>query len=231
VKRRWWVIGGVVLIAAASGAGFWWWQVSQSQPDEVVNSRGGSIVMGEQGNGAVNKPSDDLSEVAAPLTTGQVSGAAAEGSGAASNSIPINGAAGKNNDNAQSGGQAAHKLPEPSEFEVYEKYKNEQAALFVDIVAGTGPEVKMGSTVMVHYRGWLTNGKVFDESYARGEPYGFVEGEHRVILGWEQGLFGMKTGGKRRLVIPPVVGYGDKSNGPIPAGSLLIFDVELIGVK
>jgi peptidylprolyl isomerase len=163
-----------------------------------------------------------------PVSGGQVSGAAAEGGGAASNSIPINGTVGGNSSSEQ---PAAQKLPGPADFEVYEQYKNQKAALLADIVLGTGPEVAMGSTVTVHYRGWLINGKVFDESYGRGQPYSFVEGEHRVILGWEQGLFGMKTGGKRRLIIPSAVGYGEQAMGSIPPNSLLVFDVELVGVK
>lgn len=72
---------------------------------------------------------------------------------------------------------------------------------------------------------------MFDESYSRGQTFAFTPGEHRVIAGWEQGVIGMKVGGKRRLVVPPAVGYGSQANGPIPGGSVLIFDIELLEVK
>jgi FKBP-type peptidyl-prolyl cis-trans isomerase len=100
-----------------------------------------------------------------------------------------------------------------------------------DLTVGTGAEAATGKTVSVHYTGTLTNGTKFDSSVDRGTPFEFTLGEGRVIQGWEQGVKGMKVGGKRKLVIPPSLGYGSQANGSIPANSTLIFEIELLGVK
>ncbi|MCW7462538.1 FKBP-type peptidyl-prolyl cis-trans isomerase [Leptospira limi] len=103
--------------------------------------------------------------------------------------------------------------------------------LIQDTKQGLGREAIRGTTVVVHYTGKLTNGKVFDSSVDRGEPFSFQLGQGQVIQGWERGIVGMKEGGKRKLTIPPKFGYGDRAVGPIPANSTLVFDVELIKVK
>ncbi|MBL0955155.1 FKBP-type peptidyl-prolyl cis-trans isomerase [Leptospira levettii] len=103
--------------------------------------------------------------------------------------------------------------------------------LIQDTKQGLGKEAIRGTTVVVHYTGKLTNGKVFDSSVDRGEPFSFQLGQGQVIQGWERGIVGMKEGGKRKLTIPPKFGYGDRAVGPIPANSTLVFDVELIKVK
>ena len=100
-----------------------------------------------------------------------------------------------------------------------------------DQVVGTGAEAKAGSHVYVHYTGRFTNGQIFDSSVARGVPIDFPLGTGYVIKGWDEGLKGMKVGGKRRLTIPPTMGYGPNDYNGIPGGSTLIFDVELIDVK
>ena len=99
-----------------------------------------------------------------------------------------------------------------------------------DEVIGTGAEAVAGSLVSVQYTGKLENGTVFDTSVGKA-PIQFPLGQGYVIPGWELGITGMKVGGKRLLIIPPDMGYGDKANGPIPANSTLIFEVELVGVK
>jgi len=101
-----------------------------------------------------------------------------------------------------------------------------------DIKVGAGPVAAAGQTVKVHYTGWLTNGKKFDSSVDRGEPFTFNLGGGQVIKGWDEGVAGMKVGGKRQLRIPPQLGYGDRgAGGVIPANATLIFDVELLGVR
>jgi FKBP-type peptidyl-prolyl cis-trans isomerase len=101
-----------------------------------------------------------------------------------------------------------------------------------DIKVGTGPVAVAGQTVKVHYTGWLTNGKKFDSSVDRGEPFTFELGRGQVIKGWDEGVAGMKVGGKRQLRIPPELGYGDRgAGGVIPPNATLIFDVELLGVR
>jgi FKBP-type peptidyl-prolyl cis-trans isomerase len=100
-----------------------------------------------------------------------------------------------------------------------------------DARAGTGKEAKTGHKVLVHYRGMLTDGTVFDESYKRGAPFDFVLGQGDVIKGWDLGVAGMKEGGKRRLIIPSDLAYGDEGRPPtIPAKAPLVFDIELLKV-
>lgn len=100
-----------------------------------------------------------------------------------------------------------------------------------DVVVGTGDIAGAGDTVVVNYVGTLPNGKVFDSSYDRREPLTFVLGVGQVIRGWDEGVVGMRVGGKRHLTIAPDYGYGAQAVGPIPANSTLIFEVELLGVE
>jgi FKBP-type peptidyl-prolyl cis-trans isomerase FkpA len=101
-----------------------------------------------------------------------------------------------------------------------------------ELKVGTGDAATPGKVVKVHYTGWLTDGKKFDSSLDRGEPFSFPLGEGRVIPGWEQGVNGMKVGGKRKLTIPPQLGYGEAgAGGVIPPNATLVFEVELLGVQ
>lgn len=100
-----------------------------------------------------------------------------------------------------------------------------------DITVGTGDEAVAGKKITVNYKGTLTNGTQFDSSYDRGTPFSFTLGSGQVIEGWDQGFAGMKVGGKRKLIIPPDLGYGAQAVGGIPANSTLIFEVELLGVE
>jgi peptidylprolyl isomerase len=105
-----------------------------------------------------------------------------------------------------------------------------------DIKVGTGAAPKRGQTCIMHYTGWLyvngVKGKKFDSSVDRGEPFEFPIGRGQVIAGWDEGVATMKAGGKRTLIIPPALGYGDRgAAGVIPPNATLMFDVELLGVK
>jgi FKBP-type peptidyl-prolyl cis-trans isomerase len=100
-----------------------------------------------------------------------------------------------------------------------------------DIKVGTGAEAKNGSHVKVHYTGWLTTGKKFDSSVDANSPFDFNIGQGDVIKGWDEGVAGMKVGGKRQLRIPPELGYGASGSGPIPPNATLIFDIQLLAVK
>jgi len=100
-----------------------------------------------------------------------------------------------------------------------------------DIKVGTGVEAVPGSNVQVSYIGKLQDGTIFDQSSAHGGPYTFLLGAGNVIPGWDQGIQGMKVGGERVLIVPPSLGYGAQANGPIPANSTLVFDVQLVGAS
>ena len=107
---------------------------------------------------------------------------------------------------------------------------------YVDTTVGTGALATAGHKVSVHYTGWLdqngSKGKKFDSSVDRGKPFSFALGGGQVIKGWDEGVAGMKVGGKRTLTIPPELGYGSRGAGAvIPANATLIFDVELLGVE
>lgn len=101
-----------------------------------------------------------------------------------------------------------------------------------DLAVGEGDEAAAGQLVSVHYTGWLTDGTKFDSSVDRGKPFQFQLGAGRVIKGWDQGVAGMKVGGKRKLTIPSDLGYGARgAGGVIPPNATLVFDVELLGVS
>jgi peptidylprolyl isomerase len=106
----------------------------------------------------------------------------------------------------------------------------------IEIKVGTGPAPKPGQTCVMNYTGWLyengKKGKRFDSSLDRNQPFSFPIGQHQVIAGWDEGVATMKVGGKRTLIIPPELGYGERgAGGVIPPNATLIFDVELLGVK
>ena len=102
-----------------------------------------------------------------------------------------------------------------------------------DVIVGSGVEAKKGDIVSAHYVGTLSNGQKFDSSYDHGQPFSFTLGGGMVIQGWDFGLVGMRVGGKRKLIIPPDLGYGDRNigEGLIPPNSTLFFDVELMAAQ
>jgi len=103
---------------------------------------------------------------------------------------------------------------------------------YVDLVEGTGATPQSGQTISVNYLGTLENGTKFDSSYDSGRPFQFIIGTGSVIKGWDEGLMSMKVGGKRKLIIPPALGYGPRGSPPkIPGNSTLVFEVELLSVK
>ena len=110
--------------------------------------------------------------------------------------------------------------------------KNPSGLEYQEIQVGGGSEAKAGMTVDVHYTGWLLDGTRFDSSVDRGKPFSFHLGAGEVIRGWDEGVAGMKVGGKRKLRIPAELGYGARgAGGVIPGNATLVFDVELLGVR
>jgi FKBP-type peptidyl-prolyl cis-trans isomerase FkpA len=101
-----------------------------------------------------------------------------------------------------------------------------------DVTLGDGEVAAAGQSVTVHYTGWLTDGSKFDSSKDRNDPFVFGLGQRQVIAGWDEGVQGMKVGGKRKLTIPPALGYGARgAGGVIPPNATLVFEVELLGVR
>ena len=128
---------------------------------------------------------------------------------------------------------------DPDEFEEVSRESEEEAEVtttesglqYQDLQIGEGQEAKAGDRVSVNYTGWLTNGTKFDSSLDRGVPFRFDLGAGRVIKGWDEGVAGMKVGGKRKLIIPPDLGYGERGAGNvIPPNATLIFEVELLEI-
>jgi FKBP-type peptidyl-prolyl cis-trans isomerase FkpA len=110
--------------------------------------------------------------------------------------------------------------------------RTESGLYWKDLTEGTGAEAMRGSTAVVEYSGWLANGNLFDSSKNAGRPFSFLVGQGRVIAGWDEGVAGMRVGGKRLLVIPPQLGYGASGAGAmIPGNATLVFEVELLEVR
>ena len=135
-------------------------------------------------------------------------------------------------DNAQQGDDS---VVDPTSFSQYEKYASSPNTVFGDLSIGNGNEVKAGSKIAISYRGWLTSGKLFDQSKIDSNnnpvPFLFTEGGHEVISGMEEGIFGMKVGGRRLIIIPPAFGYGSSAQVNIPANSTLVFEVTLLAAQ
>ena len=123
--------------------------------------------------------------------------------------------------------------PSPTNTTKSTMIKTASGLQYQDEVVGTGAVAKTGQTVTVHYTGTLENSKKFDSSYDRNSPFVFKLGVGEVIKGWDEGVAGMKVGGKRKLIIPAALGYGAQNvgNGLIPPNSVLLFDVELVAVE
>jgi len=130
-----------------------------------------------------------------------------------------------------SGSPEALKYAKELDVHLDQMTKKPSGLYVLDVKEGSGPAVGAGQVAQVHYTGWLASGEQFDSSVG-GPPLEFAVGQAQVIEGWDEGVAGMKVGGKRRLVIPPELGYGSAGAAPvIPPGATLVFDVELVGIR
>ena len=134
------------------------------------------------------------------------------------------------------GGRPAAEAPAPSSSTVLTAAPIDSSMMlrtasglqFRDLVVGTGPIVTAGQFISVYYIGQLLNGRQFDATIPPAEPIRFQVGIRRVIRGWDEGLVGMRVGGRRQLIVPPALGYGSRGTGPIPPGSTLVFTIEVV---
>jgi FKBP-type peptidyl-prolyl cis-trans isomerase FkpA len=133
---------------------------------------------------------------------------------------------------AVSGAEVAREYAPDLQVDLARMTRTPSGLYIQDLQAGSGSEATAGREVVVHYTGWLPDGQKFDSSVDRAEPFSFVLGGGNVIAGWDEGVAGMKVGGRRRLVIPPDLGYGASgAGGTIPPNATLVFDVELLEVR
>jgi hypothetical protein len=132
-------------------------------------------------------------------------------------------------------GQALASDEDEAPFAVYDAiasvHRQPSGLEWQDVDVGQGPLASPGRTAVVHYTGWLANGRKFDSSRDRGKPFEFSVGAGRVIRAWDEGVQTMRQGGRRRLIVPPQLGYGGTATGAIPPNSALVFDVELVDVR
>lgn len=239
LMKKAWLIGGIasVLVVAGAGGGYAWWRHAQeAEASDTVTSRTGQVGLDTSSqnksvplSAATDTPSIPLgTDDSKKADTGGLK-VTTDGSGqtglGGSATAQANGSS--NSSNSSSSSDSSGGL----DFKSYEKYKDQTSALFGDIAPGDGAEAVANKRLTIQYRGYLIDGSLFDQSYGKSNGFTFVLGAHSVVVGMEQGLVGMKVGGKRRIVIPPSVGYGDKGQGPVPPGAIMIFDVELLKVE
>jgi FKBP-type peptidyl-prolyl cis-trans isomerase FkpA len=229
MKNKYWLVGGLIAaVLVVAGAGVVWF--TQTNKDEKISLGAASqhvdAAQSQDTKYSGSGPTLGVAANTAGQNLGQINPATGQKS---------TGAGGSQGSPASSGGGSGTQAINPATFADYEKYKNETKALFGDVSVGNGATLGSGQTATVVYKGWLTNGQLFDESKANSEgklmPFQFKVGSGQVIAGWDQGLNGMKVGGVRLIIVPPAVGYGAAGQGPIPPNSVLVFQVQLVDVK
>jgi FKBP-type peptidyl-prolyl cis-trans isomerase len=221
-KYIFWSFIGVWVLLLAGGGGFAW-HMKQAKAKKVALANVAVTEQATQPDTTANTGGGNASQsVIIPGTGGSSTAPNSQ------NTTPQ--VAGANTTNPD-----ASKLLDPTTFSQYDKYKDNTSALYIDLLTGDGTPLSAGHKAGVYYRGWLTNGTLFDQSKAgsdgQTQPFVFTQGEHTVIPGWEQALDGMKAGGVRLVIVPPGVGYGAAGQGPIPGNAVLVFQVQLAAVQ
>lgn len=236
MKNKIWLgvgLASLLLVGLAGGVGYWYYNshketvsfgaASQNAETSTNSTQQSANYQSQSGQSSLSVGSSSPSA----KNLGQISQ-----TGGLSNST-LGGSTPKqaSNSSTSSGSQSI----DPSTFTQYDKYKSETQSLFGDLSPGNGAALSSGQTAYVLYKGWLTNGQMFDQSRTGSDgklqTFGFKVGSGQVIKGWDQGLIGMKVGGTRLLVVPPSVGYGPNGQGPIPGDAVLVFLVQLVDVK
>ncbi len=241
-KNKYGVIGGAfVLVILAGAVGGFVWQnngqhSSQLQAEAITDDSSGGPQGFTQPGDASSVPLGG-SEKSQPSTAGSGLSVSTNGTSAASlgQLTPNSGGSSSQGNNATSSSGSKASAFNPATFGQYEKYKDSESALFGDVEVGNGKVITANKKAAVFYKGWLTNGQMFDQSRTddkgKLQPFVFTVGANQVIPGWEQAIDGMKVGGKRMMIVPPSVGYGAQGQGSIPPNSVLIFEVELLAVE
>jgi FKBP-type peptidyl-prolyl cis-trans isomerase len=156
-------------------------------------------------------------------------------SGQADSLGQLNGGSNGQAQGTSSGSSSSSGDVDPSTFSQYDKYQSSQNALFGDIQVGTGAALAVGQKASIYYKVWLTNGTLVDQSpvssSGQQQAFSLTLGAHQVILGLEQGVAGMKVGGKRLVIVPPTVGYGAQGQGSVPPNAVLVFEVQLVSAQ
>lgn len=221
------IFGGVIVLAGLGGLG---WKLTrqpaknnvvQIPPPSTVPYSAQKLIMGDATSSvSLTNPPKSNSTTGRSLTPNQ-----------ASSDISLN----PSNKSGSSNTSSAEAMLDPATFAQYDKYKDGQGAMFAELLPGEGAELTANKKAAVYYKGWLTDGKLFDMSRTgvdgKLEPFIFTLGARQVIPGWEQALAGMKVGGVRFLIIPPAVGYGAQGQASIPPNSVLVFQVQLLAVE
>lgn len=231
MRKKYLIAAGVsvLVIVLLGGGGFGYWKYKQNHGQRAALAENDST-------GTLGLNSENANSNASPLSQQQQNAANAEGSNNQGNTLQTN--LGQVSPTGSSG--SAPKPLDPSTFGQYDQYKNDTTAKFMELKAGSGDTATTGKTAYVVYKGWLTNGTLFDQSKTdpktgKLSAFGFMLSDgsqpSSVIVGWQQGISGMKVGAERLLIIPPSVGYGTSDHPPIPANSVLVFDVLLVAVK
>lgn len=218
----------VIFILIGGVLGFWKYKQDHKKLASSVSTAADT--------GTLGLSSENANTGSTPLSAQQQNAANTEAANNQGNSLQTN----LGQTQSSSSSSSSPKQLDPSTFGQYDQYKSATSARFAELSAGDGDTATAGKTASVVYKGWLTNGTLFDQSKTDPKSgklvaFSFVLSDgsqpSSVIAGWQEGISGMKVGAERLLIIPPAVGYGSTDHPPIPANSVLIFDVMLVAVK
>ncbi len=248
-KQKYVILSVLTLLCVGGSASAIYYVQSQKQSIQKNGISNSSLAdASEATDSATTNASSGSLNVATPASTGAMGQLGQnQNNGQSGTSTSQSGVPSSNESTASGSGSATtsanesaiEKMLDPTTFSQYDapKYLDATSTYYADLQVGTGPTIAAGQTVSVYYKGWLTNGQLFDEtkdnSSGQMQPFQFTYGANpsQVITGWEDGLAGMKVGGVRFLIIPPSEGYGAAGQGAIPGNSVLIFQVQLVAAQ